>query len=181
MPEDRRHRRSIRLAGRDYSWPGTYFITICAADRKLVLGRIEAGAMRENVLGRLERPQWLQIPHEFPNVELDAFVVMPNHIHGIIHLHRRVIADEPQYKPAEFAKPQIRSIGWIVRAFKARVTREARQLLRRPTFKLWQKNYFERVVRDAKEYEDIYRHVCDNPKNWDQNEANLPANAPPPL
>jgi putative transposase len=166
------HRRSIRLTGRDYSWPGTYFVTICTAERKRILGRIEDGTMPENVLGRLVRTHWMAIPREFASVELDAFTVMPNHVHGLIHLHRRVTVNEPQYKPAQFAKPDTASITWIVRAFKARVTREARQVLRRPELTVWQRNYFERIVRTGQEYKEVYRYIFENPKNWDQDEEN---------
>jgi putative transposase len=166
------HRRSIRLPGRDYSWPDTYFVTICTTKRKPILGRFENGAMRENVLGRLVRAHWMAIPREFASVELDAFTVMPNHVHGLIRLHRRVTADEPQYKPAQFAKPHTASISWIVRAFKARVTREARQVLRRSEMTVWQRNYFERVVRSGQEYKEVYRYILENPKNWDQDEEN---------
>jgi hypothetical protein len=83
------HRRSIRLSGRDYAFPGRYFVTICAAGRKWFLGRIDKGAMKENELGLLVRACWTQIPYHFANVELDAFLVMPNHIHGLILLHKR--------------------------------------------------------------------------------------------
>jgi putative transposase len=173
------HRRSIRLTGRDYSWPGTYFVTICTAERKCLLGRIEKGGMQENVLGRLVRRRWIDISREFPSVELDAFVVMPNHVHGMIHLHRRVAANEEERTKAEFGKPQTGSIGYLIRAFKARVTREARQTLQKQGLTIWQRNYFERVVRTGKEYEDVYRYICDNPKNWGHDEENLAAKAPP--
>jgi putative transposase len=172
MHETQAHRRSIRLIGRDYSWPGTYFVTICTAERKRILGRIEDGAMRENALGQLVHKHWMAIPREFASVELDAFTVMPNHVYGLIHIHRRVTADEPQYKPAQFAKPRTASIAWIVRSFKARVTREARQILKLPELTVWQRNYFERVVRTGQEHEDVYRYICENPKNWNQDEEN---------
>lgn len=167
------HRRSIRLLGRDYSWPGTYFVTVCTNQRKCILGRVEEGAMCENLLGRLARNCWLEIPTHFAGVKIDAFVVMPNHVHGIIHLHRRVAANEEQYKLAQFAKPQTNSIGWIVRSFKARVTRDARLILHRPEFLVWQKNYFERVIRDGREHNDAFRYIQDNPKNWQKDEENL--------
>jgi putative transposase len=170
MFDNRGHRRSIRLTGRDYSWPGTYFVTICTAGQTCLLGRIEKGRMQENALGQMVRTHWIDIPKEFPSVELDAFVVMPNHVHGMIHLHRRVAANEEQRTSAEFGKPQTGSIGWLVRAFKARVTRQARQALQRPGLTIWQRNYFERVVRTGKEYEDVYRYIYDNPKNWDHDE-----------
>jgi putative transposase len=126
------HRRSIRLKGRDYSWPDTYFLTICTYQRRCLLGRIENGVMRENILGRLVRKLWSDIPQHFPTLELDAFVIMPNHVHCLVHLHRRVAPDEPQYKLARFAQPQLDSISWIVRAFKATVTHQARDILQRP-------------------------------------------------
>jgi|HubBroStandDraft_6_1064221.scaffolds.fasta_scaffold119782_3 putative transposase len=175
MFEEPPHRRSIRLKGRDYSWPGTYFVTICTAQRKSLLGRVEDGVMRENVLGRLVRAHWMQLPREFACIELDVFIVMPNHIHGMISLHRQVSAADPQHKPAEFAKPQTGSISWIVRTFKARATREARLLLNRPELNVWQRNYFDRVVRNGKEYEDAYRYISENPRNWNQDEENLSA------
>jgi putative transposase len=118
----------------------------------------------------------MEIPREFAAAELHVFVVMPNHVHGMFSLHRPVAAAEEQYKPAEFAKPQGGSISWIVRAFKAKVTREARQILRRPEFAVWQRNYFERVVRDANEYEDVYRYIS---RNWNQDEENPSAKPPP--
>jgi len=161
-----RPRRSIRLKGRDYSWPGTYFVTICTAGRKCLLGRIEDGVMRENVLGRLVRAHWLAIPKHFATVQLDAFVVMPSHVHGIINLHRRVSPREEQFKLAEFGKPRSGSIGWIVRAFKATVTREARKALQKPELTIWQRNYFERVVRDENEYKIVHQYVRENPRNW---------------
>jgi len=82
------HRKSIRLKGFDYTSPNTYFLTICTAGRRLILGRIQDGIMQENKLGRLARSRWLELPLRFANVELDAFVVMPNHFHGMIHLKR---------------------------------------------------------------------------------------------
>jgi putative transposase len=93
-------------------------------------------------------------------------------------LHRRVAAAEEQYRLTEFGKPQGGSISWIVRAFKARATREARLALNRPELTVWQRNYFERVVRNGREYEDAYRYICENPRNWDQDEENLAAKAP---
>jgi REP-associated tyrosine transposase len=178
MFEEPMHRRSIRLKGRDYSWPGTYFVTICTAERKPILGRVEDGVMRENVLGRLVRAHWKELPRKFAATELEAFIVMPNHIHGMISLRRRVAAAEEQCTPAEFGKPQGGSISWIVRAFKATVTREARQVLNKPELTVWQRNYFERVVRNGKEYEDAYRYISENPRNWHQDEENLAAKSP---
>ena len=78
------HRRSIRFKGRDYTAPGIYFVTICSADGSNIFGRVNDGTVVENRLGQLVRARWLEIPRHFANVELDAFVVMPNHVHGLI-------------------------------------------------------------------------------------------------
>lgn len=167
------HRRSIRLARRDYSWPGTYFGTICTAGRKCLLGGIEDGVMRENVLGRLVRAHWCRIPSHFAAPELDAFVVMPSHFHGLIHLHRLVEAEEQQYKLAQFGQTQSQSIAAIIGTFKAAVTRDARRVLHRPKLIVWQRNYFERVIRDGKEYEEVCRYIGDNPSNWKKGENSM--------
>jgi putative transposase len=177
MWDRQRQRRSVRLKGRDYSWPDTYFVTICTAERKCLLGHIENGQMCENILGRLVRREWQQLAIHFPDSELDAFVTMPNHVHGLLHLRRRVAPYEEPYKVAKFAQPQCASVGWMVRTFKAGVTHEARRMLRRPGFSIWQRNYFERVVRDAREYADAYRYICDNPKNWEKDDENRSAKA----
>ncbi|MBW2704487.1 MAG: transposase, partial [Deltaproteobacteria bacterium] len=86
--DGRHHRRSIRLKGYDYGQAGAYFVTICAWDRACLFGDVVEDRMRLNDAGRIAEACWLAIPEHFPLVELDAFVVMPNHVHGII-----VIAD----------------------------------------------------------------------------------------
>lgn len=81
---DKHHRRSIRLPGYDYSRAGAYFVTICAQDRACLFGDIADGVMRLNDAGRVVERCWHEIPIHFPHVELDEFVIMPNHVHGII-------------------------------------------------------------------------------------------------
>ena len=88
-PPDRHHRRSIRLKGHDYTQPGAYFVTICTRDRECLFGHMVNGEMRLNDAGEIARRCWEGIPDHFPSVELDAFVIMPNHVHGIIVIHRR--------------------------------------------------------------------------------------------
>ena len=86
MPYDPRihHRRSIRLKGYDYTQPGTYFITLCTKARQCIFGNVVKGEMRLNYLGHIAEQCWLAIPEHFPHVELDTFVLMPNHLHGIL-------------------------------------------------------------------------------------------------
>jgi putative transposase len=86
MPYDpnRHHRRSIRLKGYDYTQPGAYFVTLCHHERMPLFGEIVNGEMRLNDIGRVAERCWLDIPSDFPHVALDAFVIMPNHVHGIL-------------------------------------------------------------------------------------------------
>jgi putative transposase len=86
------HRRSIRLRGYDYSQAGAYFVTICAHDRERLFGDIVSGALQPNSYGRLVVEWWHTIPEHFPSAELDEFVLMPNHLHGIVVLAARTLA-----------------------------------------------------------------------------------------
>jgi len=174
------HRRSIRFKGRDYTAPGIYFVTICSADGSNIFGRVNDGTVVENRLGQLVRARWLEIPRHFANVELDAFVVMPNHVHGLIHLRKtgapavdRFAASPSKERQEEFRKPVPTSLATVVRTFKAAVTRDARRILSKPGKALWQRSYYERVVRDGKEYADTYRYICENPMRWDADMENL--------
>jgi REP element-mobilizing transposase RayT len=88
MKQPRCDRRSIRLQGFDYSQPGDYFLTICAAEQKCIFGKMKNGVMQENVLGKIIRVCWLQVPDHFANVEPDVCVVMPNHFHAILKLRQ---------------------------------------------------------------------------------------------
>ncbi len=194
MRSDDLHRRSIRLRGRDYTFPDRYFVTICATYRKCILGRIHDGTMRESQLGSLVRACWMEIPHHFANVELDAFVVMPNHVHGLILLHKRpeVVgktnapierghdiscpykspSDKNRVRTEAFGKPVASSLATVVRTFKAAVTREARRRFGKPQMEVWQRDYFERVVRDDHEYADACRYICENPLRWETDTEN---------
>ena len=88
---EKHHRRSIRLKGYDYSQPGWYFVTVVTYDRQNLFGHIENGKMILNDGGKIARKCWLEIPHHYPNVNLDEFVVMPNHVHGIIVIVKKNI------------------------------------------------------------------------------------------
>jgi len=116
---NRHHRRSIRLSGYDYSQAGAYFITICTQDRACLFGDVVDGEMRLNDAGRVAQQCWRQIPAHFPNVELDEFVVMPNHVHGIL-----VITDvgaknfSPLHLTEQIPHGTSRTIGSIIRGFK---------------------------------------------------------------
>ena len=160
-------RRSIRLPEYDYSQPGAYFVTICAHDREMSL---QAEQVQDAV-----RSAWSGLPNRFPNVTLDEFVVMPNHVHGIIILEGDASSDGAA-SGAEGAASSAPTLGAIVRAFKSVSAMEANKALVRSGRPFWQRNYYEHVIRDDDELNAIRQYVRDNPANWDgdpDNPSNL--------
>ena len=128
------HRRSIRLQGYDYSLLGAYFVTICTQNRVCLFGEIADGKIVLNNAGKIAKQCWLEIPNHFPNVSLDQYVIMPNHVHGIIIINGNddktnmnnvgVQNFEPlQIKQNQFRKIIPRSIGTIIRGYKIGVTK----------------------------------------------------------
>ena len=138
------HRRSIRLPGYDYSQPGAYFVTICTHNRDLLL-QIES--VQEAV-----RLIWEAIAQRFRAVTLDGFIVMPNHVHGII-----ILGDTTSGAP---------TLGAIIRAFKSISAIQSNRILNRSGLPFWQRNYYEHVIRDEDELNIIRQYICDNPRNW---------------
>ena len=108
-----RRRRSIRLKGYDYSQPGAYFVTICTHERRCLFGDVVDGEMRLNELGKIARQCWLAIPEHFPHARLDEFVIMPNHVHGIIWIVDEVDA-ENIVRGEKFFAPTIPTIPWHI-------------------------------------------------------------------
>lgn len=133
------HRRSIRLQRFDYSSAGAYFLTICTHERAHVFGEIQNDEMILNKNGNICMNVWDEIQEYSENVETDAFIVMPNHVHGIIWITGE-INRAPTITPA---------LGEIVRSYKARVTRQIR--LAGSTYGVWQRNYHERIIRNEDE------------------------------
>ena len=206
----RGHRRSIRLDGYDYASAGAYFVTICAQDRACVFGDVVDGEMRANACGRIVLDVWAGLASRYANVELDAFVVMPNHVHGIIVLEdvarpdaggvdgdagrgaRRGAIDCAHSQGAmdgggamnpegvmnhaptigEIGAANRRAgaagvppLGEVVRAFKAISAR----LIRRdvmPGAAVWQRNYYEQIIRDEDSLNRVRAYVQANPARW---------------
>ena len=158
-----RQRRSPREPTYDYATPGAYFVTICTHEREPLFGEIVDGEMRPNDLGAIVADEWAATGHLRPNVRLDAFVVMPNHVHAVVWIEP---AREPpptggagtqraaSLQPAE-GRVAPGSLGAIVRAFKGAVTRRARETLDAPDLRVWQGRYHDRIVRDDDELERI--------------------------
>ncbi len=178
-------RRSIRYKGYDYTQPGAYFVTIGAFERKFIFGKIINNEIQLYDLGRIAYTCWQQIPNHFTNVEVEPFVIMPNHIHGIITIldddrsgtvHRRgTIYRAPTMDTGktreEFGKPVPGSLATIIRTYKAAVSRIARKEL--GMVNIWQRNYYEHIVRNQMELEKIGKYILANPQQWADDPENV--------
>ncbi|KJS74862.1 MAG: transposase [Serpentinimonas sp.] len=182
---DLRHRRSLRLQGYDYAQAGAYFVTICTQDRACVFGAITDGAMRHNDAGRLIKSEWDALPGRFPGIEADGFIVMPNHVHGILWIPptdtpsnatvgAQFIAPSTQCATNQGAMNRAPTLGDIVRAFKAVVTRRLRQM-GLAEFS-WQRNYYEHIIRNDEALNHIREYIVNNPLQWALDREN-PENA----
>lgn len=159
-------RKSIRIAGGDYSRPGNYFVTICATEMQCVFGLVKDGQVILSKLGNLVHECWSEIPKHFPVVKLHCCVVMPNHLHGMIRLEKQVKMRQKtsMYSPNRKIKPG--SLPVIVRSFKSAVSLRAKKELGWHG-DVWQRNYWERVIRDGKEFADVTRYIAENPVRWE--------------
>jgi len=156
-----RDRRSLRLKDYDYAQAGAYFVTVCIQNRLCLFGGIVDGEMRLNDAGRMVRSMWEALPNWFPGMELDAFVVMPNHVHGIATLVGAGLA-LPEEKGAASSAP---TLGDSVRAFKSLSAIRVNRLLMRAG-SLWQRNYYEHVIRSDREMDRIREYIATNPCKW---------------
>jgi len=157
------HRRSLRLQAFDYSQAGAYSITICTHNRELLL---HDETLKERVLSA-----WQDLVTRFPSIALDEFVIMPNHVHGIIML-RGATSGSGAARDAASGAP---TLGRLVRAFKSVSAIAANEALGRLGQPFWQRNYYEHVIRDEEELNAVRRYIRDNPLNWSDDPDN-PAN-----
>jgi putative transposase len=162
-------RRSIRLPAFDYSQTGQYFVTICAFEMRCIFGKVEERKVRLSAVGEIAREFWLRIPQHFREVTVEPFVIMPNHLHGILTIRRRArhaVPLQEEHHPEGFRKPVEGSVPTIIRSYKSAVTRRIREAPGSRTMDVWQSNYFERVLRDGKEFGDASRYILENPLRW---------------
>ena len=164
------HRRSIRLRGYDYAQSGAYFITIVTQNRACLFGHMADGKMVLNDAGMAAQNCWLEIPNHYPNVTLDEFVIMPNHVHGIIVINVGANNHSPKQNHSPIQSSQFRSpsqtIGSIVRGFKIGVTKWFRQ--NTDVYDVWQRNYYEHIVRNDDELNAIRQYIINNPLKWQE-------------
>ncbi|MBN1947191.1 MAG: transposase [Bradymonadales bacterium] len=167
---DRHHRRSIRLRGYDYSQAGAYFVTMCVQGRACLFGAVVDGEMRWNDVGKMIEHWWLELNAKFPGVETDEYAVMPNHFHGIV-----VIVGTEQGPPGE--GPTGPAVPTIVQWFKTMTTNAYLRGVKTSgwtpfPWKLWQRNYYEHIIRDDDDLHRIRQYILDNPSQWDLDREN---------
>ena len=166
---DIHHRRSIRLQGYDYSRSGAYFVTLCAHERQCLFGEIVDGEMRLNDFGRIVVAEWIRSGELRSEIEIGEYVVMPNHFHGIVLScddddGRGTARRAPTVE--QFGKPVAGSLPTIVRAFKSAVTKCINEIRNTPGIPVWQRNYYEHIIRNDADYTRIAEYVADNPRRW---------------
>ena len=203
------HRRSIRLQGYDYSLIGSYFITICTYNHEMLFGKIDDGAMQLNEIGQIINLTWFDLVNHIQNIELGPFVIMPNHIHGIVNIVDRsesasiginredscersgidgvesVRNDKVRagLEPAPTGKifdgknlyhsniPVVRtSLSEIVRQFKTFSARKVNEFRRTQGVPVWQRNYYEHIIRDEQSYLEIAQYILENPVLWEKDQ-----------
>ena len=178
------HRHTIRLQGYDYAQPGAYFVTICTYNRVCSFGEVAGGQMQLNDWGRVVAECWSVIPTHFVHVVLDEWVVMPNHVHGIVVITEAVGArvgaqqccaptDAPtDINPRAYPHVAPGSLGAIVRSFKSAVTQRINLLRGTNTPPVWQRNYYEHIVRDEPGLNAIRQYIRHNPAKWNLDRDN---------
>jgi len=152
---DIHHRRSIRLPGYDYSQPGAYFITICIWQRECLLGDIQDGNILLSPYGEVVNFNWFNLTRVYPHIELDSFAIMPNHIHGIV-----IIKD----------RNQDRGLSEIVRGLKTFSARRINQLRSVSGIPVWQRGYYEHIIRNEITFSKIQEYIINNPSKWEMDE-----------
>ena len=165
-------RRSIRLPGYNYRSPGAYFITICTHGRACLFGEVAGGDMQLTQYGRIVQDEWSRTTVIRDHVTLDTFTVMPNHVHGIIIIG------------GQFADPGVgahgcaplcrgpKSLGSIVAGFKSAATKRINEIRSMPGTPVWQRNYYEHVIRSDADLDRVRRYIVDNPAKWAEDPEN---------
>ena len=162
---------SARLQNWDYGWNAAYFVTICTHGREHYFGDIIDGIMQLSEIGHLANKYWSEIPKHFPFVELDVFVVMPNHVHGIVIINKP--NDERYVETQNFASlpsesrnkfgPQSKNLASIIRGFKIGVTKNARTI--NADF-AWQSRFYDHIIRNDESFSRIRDYIKSNPLKW---------------
>jgi REP-associated tyrosine transposase len=175
------HRRSIRLKDYDYASEGAYYVTIVTQGRECLFGKIVEKEMYMNRYGEIIQKWWDDIPVHFPNIETGAFVIMPNHIHGIIFItnERRGDVLSPHNQDGETPPLHKPTLGQIIAYFKYQSTKEMNVIDNTGTIsKFWQRNYYEHIIRNEKDLKQKTNYILDNPSRWNEDKENPSKKSP---
>jgi putative transposase len=173
----RRRKNSLRLSGYDYSQLGAYFVTMCTKDRHPLFGAIENGMMRLTEAGEIAAECWKRIPEHFSNTKLDEFIVMPDHLHGIIVVTGQTksmtgfvpggaIQESPRLDRDDPVWRRRMLLPKIIGRFKQNSAKQINILRGTPGIPVWQRGYHDRIIRDAESLSIIRRYIIANPRHW---------------
>jgi putative transposase len=172
------HQRSIRVKGYDYSQVGAYFVTMVNRRRECRFGEIIGGEMKLNRWGEIADECWRTIPEHFPSVELGAHIVMPNHVHRIITIGRGTVLAPDEFDQTTSrggVTPPLRepTLGQIVAYFKYQSTKKINSIDHSGVItKIWQRNYYEHIIRDNEDMKRIWKYIESNPIMWADDDEN---------
>jgi REP element-mobilizing transposase RayT len=167
MPDDLRFKNryrisSTRLASWDYRWAGVYSVTICTQGRACWFGEIVAGEVVLSPEGRVVAGEWGKIPHAYPHVLLDEWIIMPDHLHGILTFQSRPL-EKPT--PENAGRLTAGSLGAVINRFKSKATKRIRVELKRPLF-AWQARFHDSILREPEDLERLRAYIRANPSRW---------------
>jgi putative transposase len=167
------HRKSIRIKEYDYSQSGYYFVTICSYNRENIFGKIIDGKIELNDFGEIVKDELRNTERNRLYVEIDYYCIMPNHLHFILIINDRG-RDTARRVPTEtFGNPVKGSLPTIIRSIKSAITKKINEIRKSPGVPIWQRNYYEHIIRNEKELYEIRKYIENNPLNWNRDEYNL--------
>ncbi len=169
---DPHHRHSIRLKNFDYSLPGTYFVTINVFRRERLFGNVVGEKIYLNVFGQIVQICWDNLIKHYANIVLDSFVIMPNHFHAVIIIKGAMLNTNHVRAGLKPAPTKDHPLSEIVRAFKTFSARKINELRKSPGLPVWQRNYFERVIRNDEELNEIREYINNNVTVWNKDAEN---------
>jgi REP element-mobilizing transposase RayT len=168
-----RRRKRLRLPDYDYSEAGAYFVTLCTKDRTHVFGEILKGEMCLNPLGGIVHECWNDLPNHYAAIELDAFVVMPNHVHGIIFIVDPVGPIHESTLPKTTRERRTMLLSKTIGRFKMNSAKRINEMRDTSGTPVWQRNYFEHIVRNDKSLNRIREYIAANPHRWQHDTENV--------
>ena len=185
------HRRSIRLKNYDYSSAGAYYVTIVTWHRDILFGEIVNGEMKLNQAGKMVQTELLELEKRLAYIQLGAFIIMPNHIHVIIFILTSVGATRLGLTKTNFSTaplqtntiessegspilrgPKPASLGVLIGQFKSRATKKLWKIPSLKNTPIWQRNYYEHIIRDEKDLQNKADYIEANPMLWDEDDEN---------